>query len=89
MTGELATNFWGQWAVSARGLYFATFAPAGASRAIRRLDLATRVVTDVVPLAKMPVQYDSGMSVAADDSWIVWAQLDQAGSDVYVVDRFR
>ena len=89
LTGELSPNFWGQWAVSSRALYYAVYPPAGTGSAIRRLDLATRKVRDVVPLRKMPVQFDSGMSVAMDESWIVWSQLDAAGSDIYVVDGFR
>ncbi|MBN8733265.1 MAG: PD40 domain-containing protein, partial [Acidobacteria bacterium] len=89
LTDELAGRLWGQWALSAKGLFYAVFDVAGGRRAIRRLDLATRTVTDVVALAKLPVQYDSGMSVAADESWIAWAQLDTAGSSVYVVDGFR
>jgi hypothetical protein len=87
LTEELTPNFWGQWAVSARGIYYAVFGPGG--RAIRRLDLETRRVTDILPLQKLPVQFDSGMSVTADEKWIVWSQLDAAGSDVYVVNGFR
>ncbi len=89
LTGELALNFWGQWAVSTRGLFFAVFPPSGTRSAIRRLTLQTREVMDVVALFRMPVQFDSGMSVAADESWLSWAQLDQASSGVYVVNGFR
>ena len=27
--------------------------------------------------------------MAPDESWIVWSQLDAAGSDIYVVEGFR
>jgi hypothetical protein len=84
----LGTNLWGQWALGAKGLYFAVFGAAG-ERAIRRLDLATGKTRDVVELSRMPVQFDSGMSVAADESWICWSQLDAAGSDIFVIDSFR
>jgi len=89
MTDELEGRLWGQWAVSAKGLFYAVFDVARGRRAIRRLDLETRAVTDVAELKKLPVQYDSGMSVAADESWLAWSQLDTAGSIVYVVDGFR
>jgi Tol biopolymer transport system component len=84
----LGTNLWGQWALGAKGLYYAVFGAAG-ERAIRRLDLATGKTRDVVALSRMPVQFDSGMSVAADESWICWSQLDAAGSDIFVIDSFR
>ncbi|MBK7930731.1 MAG: PD40 domain-containing protein [Bryobacterales bacterium] len=89
MTDELTGRLWGQWALSGKGLFYAVFDMARGRRAIRRLDLATRAVTDVMELKKLPVQYDSGMSVAADESWLAWSQLDTAGSIVYVVDGFR
>ncbi|HLN01347.1 MAG TPA: hypothetical protein VK335_18810 [Bryobacteraceae bacterium] len=89
LTSELSPNLWGQWAVSSSALYYAVYPPAGTGSAIRRLDLTTHKVRDVVPLRKMPVQFDSGMSVSPDESWIVWSQLDAAGSDIYVVGGFR
>ncbi len=89
LTAELSPNFWGQWAVAQNAVFFAVFPPAGTRRAISRLDLATGKVTDIFTLAKMPVQFESAMWVAADESSIYWSQLDQAGSDVFLVERFR
>ncbi len=85
----LAPNFWGQWALGKTGLYYVDFSQQSGPRVIRRLDLITGKTTDIVPLRSLPVQYDSGMSVAPDESWLVWSQLDQAGSDIYVIDGFR
>jgi Tol biopolymer transport system component len=88
VTPELAANLWGQWALSQTGLFYAVFPPKG-QRAIMRQDLATGQTTVSRLLNRLPVQYDSGMGVTRDESLLVWSQLDQAGSDIYVVDHFR
>ena len=88
VTSELTPNFWGQFALSGRALYYAVFS-AQKARAIRRLDLATGELRDAVPLTRMPVQWDSGMTVSRDESFIAWSQLDLGASDIYVVDGFR
>ena len=84
----LTPNFWGQWALGAKGLFYAVFSVEGA-KAIRRLDLASGQTRDVVMLDRMPVQFDSGMAVAPDEAWLCWSQLDAAGSDIYVMDGAR
>ena len=84
----LPTNLWGQWALGPKGLYYAVFGAPG-ERAIRRRDLATGAIRDVVKLDRLPVQFDSGMSIAPDESWLCWSQLDAAGSDIYLVENFR
>jgi Tol biopolymer transport system component len=88
VTDELAPNFWGQFALSERALYYAVFSSQQA-RAIRRLDLATGEIRNAVPLTRMPVQWDSGMAVSRDESFISWSQLDLGSSDIYVIDGFR
>lgn len=80
----LPPNFWGQWALGKTGLYFVAEAPPG-PRVIRRLDLASGKTRDVLSLDKLPTQFDSGMSIAPDESWICWSQLDASGSDIYVL----
>lgn len=88
LVGELSSRFWGQWAISAKAIFYAVF-PNSGTQAIRRLDLATGVITDVASLARSPAPLDSGMTVALDESWLVWSQLDQSGHDVYVVEGYR
>lgn len=78
-------NMWGQWAISASGLFFVS----EQDRVLRRMDLATRALRDVIGLTKMPVTFDSGMTVSAGEEWLVWSRLDQARSDVFVVEGFR
>jgi hypothetical protein len=85
MTDAPGANMWGQWAISASGLFFV----AEEDRVLRRMDLATRALRDVIGLTKMPVTFDSGMTVSAGEEWLVWSRLDQARSDVFVVEGFR
>lgn len=84
VTSDLAPNYWGQFALAERALYFVTF--SASERAIRRLDLATGEVRDARSLTRMPVQWDSGMSVSRDETSVLWSQLDAGASDIYVVD---
>ena len=85
MTEEPGANMWGQWAISASGVFFV----AEEDRVLWRMDLATRALRDVIGLTKMPVTFDSGMTVSAGEEWLVWSRLDQAWSDVFVVEGFR
>lgn len=87
VTSELAPNFWGQFAVAERSLFYLVFSPN--ARAIRRIDLSTGQIRDVLPLTRLPVGWDSGMAVSRDGSAIVWSQLDAGASDIYIVDGFR
>jgi len=88
LVGELPSRFWGQWAVSATGLYYAIF-PGSGTQSIRRLDLASRRISDVVTLNHLPSTFERGMSVTQDERQLVWSQLDYSGIDIYVVDGFR
>ena len=88
VTAELTPDFWGQFSLSERGLFF--MAASSAERhAIRRLDLATGTIRDAVPLTRLPVGWDSGMSVSRDESLLTWSQLDLGASDIYVLDGIR
>lgn len=88
LVGELPSKLWGQWALSKDALFYAVFPGAG-TQAIRRVDLNTRKVTDVASLQRAPLAQDAGMTVNASGTSLIWSQMDQSGSDVYWVDRFR
>jgi Tol biopolymer transport system component len=88
LPAPLAPNFWGHWALGSRGVFYAVFGEKG-PRAIQRLDLNTGKTTQVMPLQRLPVQFDSGMTITADEKWLAWSQLDHAGSDIYVLDNFQ
>lgn len=88
LVGELSRKLWGQWAVSKKSLFYAVF-PLAEKKLIRRMDLASGNLTDVSGLMRPPVPFDGGMSVSADESRLVWSQLDHSGSDIYVLGSFQ
>lgn len=80
----LSQNFWGQWAIGKRALYYLSVSADG-RRQITRLDLANRQRRVVHQFTQLPVQFDSSMSVSPDESFLTWAQLDSSNSDVFVL----
>ncbi len=80
----LPPNFWGQWAIAKRALYYLEVLP-GARRQIVRLELATRQKRTLFQFTQLPVQFDSSMSVSPEESFLTWAQLDSSSSDIFVL----
>jgi len=71
--------------VAYHGLYFVT----GAARppfALRFLDFGTESVTDLFTL---PQQLYSTISVSPDEKWLIYATVDQDGSDLMLVEDFH
>jgi Tol biopolymer transport system component/DNA-binding winged helix-turn-helix (wHTH) protein len=68
------------------GIYFVPRRNPGGAHTIQFLDFAagrSRVVATI----EMPVSY--GLSVSPDRKWILYSQVDQAGSDLMLVENFR
>jgi len=69
------------------GVYFIPGPPAGTAPAIiQRLQFATGRITTLATLEKQP---DLGFAVSRDGRHILYAQLDQEGSDLMLVDGYR
>lgn len=82
------TGYWGYWGIGRLGLYFVN--PETKPRpTIEILDLATRRVTRIAEMERLPMQGTSGFSVARDERSILYSQLEQYGSDVMLVEGFR
>ncbi len=81
-------NLWGQWALTRQGVIFARYDDP-AHRGYFRLDGSGGPARPVLPLTRLPVQWDSGLAISADEQWIAWSQLDHAGSDIYILDGFH
>jgi Tol biopolymer transport system component/DNA-binding winged helix-turn-helix (wHTH) protein len=73
------------WTVVKEGIYFAT-AEDPAKPLIEFYSFATRKVTKVASLAK---PFSSGLSVSRDGRWLIYAQVDQSGSDIMLMENFR
>src|SRR5262249_32919048 len=76
-------------AVTRRGVYFvpgATFTPAAVEQTIDFFDFDTGRITRFARLEK-PMFI--GMAVSPDERWLLFAQIDQTGSDLMLADDFR
>lgn len=82
---QLKAGYWGYWAATAKGIYF--LAPSGIT--VDLLDLGTAKVHTVTKLEKQPPFGDSGLSVSADDRWLLCTQTDHSGSDIIMVENFH
>jgi Tol biopolymer transport system component/DNA-binding winged helix-turn-helix (wHTH) protein len=78
----------GNWAILDQGIYFA-MPQAKSGTAIRFFSFTTRRVAQVAVLEKPLTHGPPAFAVSPDGRWILYAQLDQSGSDVMLVENFR
>ncbi|HZS04603.1 MAG TPA: hypothetical protein VFD58_07185 [Blastocatellia bacterium] len=75
------------WRVTDQGIYFVTTTAAGPL--LEFYNFATGQVSEVARLAKGPEKYIPGLAVSPGGRTILYAQLDQSGSDLMMVEDFR
>ncbi len=78
-------GFWRAWAVTERGIYFAT-AENPSRPLIEFFSFATGKVMQIATLEK---PFFLGISVSPDARWLIYTQLDQSGSDIMLMENFR
>jgi Tol biopolymer transport system component len=76
---------WFSFAITDEGIYFAPKAESAAGASIQFFSFATRSVKQIATIDN--VGY--GLSVSPDRRWIIYSQLDQAGSDLMLVENFH
>jgi YD repeat-containing protein len=81
-------GYWRLWTVAPKGIYFAT-ANEPARPVIEFFNFATRKVTTIGALDKPLSPTDPGLAVAPNGRSILFAQMDQSGSDLMLVENFR
>jgi len=81
-------GYWRHWAVTEKGIYFAT-ANTPSQPVIELFSLATGKVTQVATLDKPLSRWDPGLIISPDGRWLLFAQMDQSGSDIMLVQNFR
>jgi hypothetical protein len=72
--------------VAVKGIYFIPPAGTPFRYSIRFFRFATRKIEVVMRLAKPPAL---GLAVSRDETWLLYSQFDQEGSDLMLVDNFR
>jgi Tol biopolymer transport system component len=85
---EHKAGTWRSWAVSDKGIYFAT-AEVPAHPLIEFYDFATGHVTLVCKLDKPIPSGFPGLSISPDGRWLLFTQRDQIGSDIMLMENFR
>jgi hypothetical protein len=68
------------------GIYFISKSASGGEYVIQFLHLATGRIRPVVPIGKV---LPSGLAVSPDGQWFLYPQLDQAGSDLMLMENFH
>ena len=77
----------GYWAVLVKGIYFVN--PKVMPLAIEFYSFDTRQVRKLTTVEKSPGWTSPGFAVSPDGRWILYAQVDQEGSDSMLVENFR
>jgi Tol biopolymer transport system component len=86
---QLKPGYWGYWAVSEDGIYFADEPAAPANRGIYFWAFASRKIRQVSKIEKMLAVTDSGIALSPDRRHLLYTQVDQSGSDILMLDRYR
>jgi hypothetical protein len=86
---QLKPGYWGYWAVSDDGIYFADEPGEPATRGIYFLEFASGRVRPVSKIEKMLAVTDSGMALSPDRQHLLYTQVDQNGGDILMLDRYR
>ena len=81
-------GYWRFWAVTPKGIYFAT-ANEPARPIIEFFNLATSKVTTIATLDKPLSPSEPGLTVAPNGRSLLFAQKDQSGSDLMLVENFH
>jgi Tol biopolymer transport system component len=86
---SIRIHYWGSWAVCRDGLYFITETTGDdhprkttVFAAVQRFRFATQEVTSIVSLERPCL----GLTISSDGRFLLFAQLDQRGSDLMLVD---
>ena len=81
-------GIWRSWAVTEHGIYFVT-GEAPALTVIEYYSFATGEVRNVVMPEREILTGTLGLSVSPDGKWLLYAQSDQRGMDIMLVENFR
>jgi Tol biopolymer transport system component/DNA-binding winged helix-turn-helix (wHTH) protein len=81
-------GYWRFWTVTQKGIYFAT-ANEPVRPVIEFFNFTTGKVTTIAALDKPLSPSEPGLTVAPNGRSILFAQMDQSGSDLMLVENFR
>lgn len=82
---QLDAGLWGCWGLTREGICYYN----SNTRAIDFFSFATRQVTGVAKPERDPLMNNPVMAVSPDGRWMLYAQVDEADSDIMLVEDFR
>jgi len=88
VTDRDQAGLWRCWRLAGGGIYFGTAAPPEGAR-LEFLDLATGRVREILRTNKAPDLTIPSLAVAPDGRHLLYAQYDQSGSNIMMVEDFR
>jgi hypothetical protein len=85
---DVKAGFWGYWAVASKGLYFLDWPGAGRPATIF-LQPFTGKRSNAGTVDGPPAVADSGFTLSPNQRYLLFAQVDSAGSDLLVVEHYK
>ena len=88
---EPPADYWGYFAVGRDGLYFIgdTGTPPKSRPGFKFFDFATRKITAMGNMDKMPFNGAPGLSVSPDGRYLLYVQLDESRNSLMLAENFR
>jgi Tol biopolymer transport system component len=86
---QLKVGFWGAWALVEDGIYFADRTDAKNAQAIFFYRFKDKSIAHLWDFERPGAVSDSTMAVSPDGKVLLFTQVDQAGSDILMLEHFR
>jgi Tol biopolymer transport system component/DNA-binding winged helix-turn-helix (wHTH) protein len=88
---EPPIEYWGYFAVGRDGLYFIgeTGTPGNHKPGFKFYDFATKKITIICDMEKKPYQGAPGLSVSPDGHFLLYVQVDEAGTSLMLAENFK
>jgi dipeptidyl aminopeptidase/acylaminoacyl peptidase len=86
---QIKGGYWGYWALSREGIYFADRRDDGARPEISFLSFASERVHRLLALDRPLMLGDSAFALSPDNKTVLWTQVDQSGSDIMLSEYRR
>ena len=88
VTDQHQAGMWRYWAVSDKGIYFAT-AENSSHPIIEFFSFDNNKITTIARLDKPLFKTDPGLAISPDGQSLLVLQMDQSGSDIVLAENFR
>lgn len=88
VTNHNNAGFRRYWRLVDNGIYFVTDLQDKSSQ-LEFFDFSTNSATEVVQLSIGPDLYSPGLAISPDGRFFLFAQMDQSGSDLIMIDNFK